>query len=49
MLQPKRASLRFILDSFDPNMSRFISRLLTLDPDERPSAEEALNDPWLVS
>jgi serine/threonine protein kinase len=49
VLQPKRSSLQFILDSFDPQMSRFISKLLTLDPDERPSAEEALNDPWLVS
>jgi len=26
-----------------------VSRLLTIDPDERPTAEEALQHPWIVS
>jgi len=31
-----------------PDFIRFVSRLLTLDPEERVSAAEALLDPWLT-
>ena len=27
----------------------FVSKLLTIDPDRRPSAAEALNHPWIES
>ena len=27
----------------------FVSKLLTVDPDSRPSAAEALNHPWITS
>jgi len=27
----------------------FVSKLLTIDPDRRPSATEALNHPWITS
>lgn len=27
----------------------FVSKLLTIDPDARPSAAEALNHPWITS
>ena len=26
----------------------FVGRLLTIDPDSRPTAEEALNHPWML-
>lgn len=34
-------------DSLSPHAQDFISRLLNVDPDQRPSAEQALGHPWL--
>lgn len=49
ILQPRISSLASVLDSFDPTMVDFVEKLLTLDPEKRYTAEEALQHPWLSS
>src|SRR5688572_17977491 len=34
--------------SSTPEVKDFISKLLTYDPEKRPSAEEALQHPWIL-
>lgn len=46
-LIPKRTTLRHRVPMGDPGFIDFVSQLLTVDPDKRPSAAEALNHPWL--
>ncbi|KAG9394759.1 Protein kinase domain [Carpediemonas membranifera] len=47
-LVPKRTSLRERLGIHDEMAVRFIERLLQVDPAKRPTALEALQDPWLT-
>jgi serine/threonine protein kinase len=47
ILLPKRTSLRHRVPSGDEGFLDFLSYLLTPDPAQRPSAEEALAHPWL--
>lgn len=47
VLTPNPSNLNLILDSFDPQMADFVSMLLSLDPQKRPSADKALRHPWL--
>ncbi|BDA40915.1 probable dual specificity tyrosine-phosphorylation-regulated kinase at C-terminar half [Coccomyxa sp. Obi] len=46
-LHPKRTSLRKRVPEADQGCLDFLAFLLTVDPDKRPSAEEALQHPWL--
>ena len=43
---PKQSSLLFRLNSADSFFVDFLKRLLTVDPNNRPSAREAMNHPW---
>ncbi|GBF94468.1 hypothetical protein Rsub_07002 [Raphidocelis subcapitata] len=47
LLIPKRTSLRHRVPCGDEGFVDFLSYLLTPDPAERPTAEEALAHPWL--
>lgn len=47
LLIPKRTSLRHRVPLGDEGFVDFLSYLLTPDPGERPTAEEALAHPWL--
>jgi serine/threonine protein kinase len=47
LLLPKRTSLRHRVPAADDGFLDFLSYLLTPDPTQRPSAEEALQHPWL--
>jgi serine/threonine protein kinase len=49
VLTPNTSNLNILLDSFDPEMADFVSSLLSLDPQKRPSADIALSHPWLQS
>ena len=46
-LIPKKTSLKHRLPIGDPEFVEFIRFLLTIDPDKRPTASEALNHPWM--
>lgn len=45
---PKRSCLKKRLHCQDDNFVDFVKTLLTIDPNNRPSAKEALNHPWLT-
>lgn len=46
-LHPKRTSLRKRVPEADQGCLDFLGYLLIADPDKRPSADEALQHPWL--
>jgi hypothetical protein len=46
-MTPQRTSLRVRLACDDAGFLDFMAALLTLDPNERPSAATALQHPWL--
>jgi serine/threonine protein kinase len=46
-LRPKRTSLRARVPEADAGCLDFLGSLLTIDPEQRPSAEQALHHPWL--
>jgi len=48
-IKPKRTSLRSRLKCEDPTFVDFVGSLLTLRPEKRPSASEALRHPFLAS
>lgn len=48
LLYPKRSSLAARVRAQDPLFLDLLSRLLSLHPDARPTAEEALSHPWLI-
>lgn len=48
VLRPKRTTLAARLPAADEGMLDFIECLLHPDPNKRPSAEEALQHPWLA-
>ena len=43
------SALKFLQDKKRAQFVDFVSKLLTIDPDSRPSAAEALNHPWITS
>eukprot|EP00899_Mesostigma_viride_P013059 jgi/Mesvir1/21754/Mv04159-RA.1 len=47
ILHPKLSSLAHRVPQADKELLDFMSQLLQVDPDKRPSAEEALAHPWL--
>eukprot|EP00698_Gefionella_okellyi_P005761 TRINITY_DN1521_c0_g1_i1.p1 TRINITY_DN1521_c0_g1~~TRINITY_DN1521_c0_g1_i1.p1 ORF type:complete len:504 (+),score=102.28 TRINITY_DN1521_c0_g1_i1:27-1514(+) len=49
LLVPKRTSLGDRLHDADPLFVEFVGLLLKLNPDERPTATEALQHPWLTT
>lgn len=49
LLYPKRTSLAARIRTPDALFLDFLSRLLALHPDARPTAEEALASPWLIA
>lgn len=48
LLAPQRSCLRVRLGAADAVFLDFLASLLALDPDERPSAAQALRHPWLT-
>ena len=48
LLRPKRTSLAARVPKADPACVSFLEALLSIDPDCRPTAEEALLHPWLT-
>lgn len=46
-LTPKKTSLRHRLPMGDQGFIEFVSYLLAVNPERRPTASEALNHPWL--
>ena len=44
---PKRTTLKHRLPMADAGFIQFLTSLLQVDPDKRPTATEALNHPWL--
>jgi calcium-dependent protein kinase len=58
MSEPMRTNRRILTGDYSfkqfpaatsPGAMAFVAKLLTVDPEKRPSATEALEDPWLVS
>ena len=49
LLQPKGTSLRHRLDTDDELFLSFVGSLLCLNPDDRPTAEQALQHPWIAT
>mmetsp|Transcript_50465 Transcript_50465/g.96405 ORF Transcript_50465/g.96405 Transcript_50465/m.96405 type:complete len:683 (-) Transcript_50465:537-2585(-) len=47
ILHPKHTSLAHRLQGAHPEFVEFLSFLLTVDPDHRPNATQALQHPWL--
>ena len=43
----KGVSLQALTKVEDAGLLGFLTSLLSIDPDQRPTAAEALNDPWL--
>ena len=48
MLRPKRTSLARRVPEGDEGLLSFLAALLQPDPTRRPTAEEALQHPWLL-
>lgn len=46
-LKPKHTSLSHRLAGADQGFVEFVAHLLNVDPSRRPSAEAALQHPWL--
>ncbi len=46
-LRPKRTSLGARVREADAGCLDFLASLLTVDPDQRPTASAALHHPWL--
>uniref|UniRef100_A0A0D3JS64 Protein kinase domain-containing protein n=1 Tax=Emiliania huxleyi (strain CCMP1516) TaxID=280463 RepID=A0A0D3JS64_EMIH1 len=49
LLRPKPSSLRHRLHSDDKLFLSFVGSLLKVDPDQRPTAQQALQHPWIAS
>jgi len=49
LLYPKKTTLAKRLHTDDEDFLDFVSQLLQMDPSRRPTAEEALGHPWIVS
>ena len=49
LLRPKQTSLRARCHTDDELFLSFVGSLLSLDPACRPTAEQALNHPWLAT
>ena len=49
LLKPKRTSLRARCHTDDELFLSFVGSLLTVDPNDRPTAEQALLHPWLAN
>ncbi|KAK3253296.1 hypothetical protein CYMTET_37450 [Cymbomonas tetramitiformis] len=49
ILHPKHTHLKYRLPGADPLFVDFVSYLLTVDPDKRPTAAEALQHKWLTT
>jgi len=49
LLRPKETSLRARLHTEDPLFLSFVGSLLQIDPDDRPTAAQALNHPWITT
>ncbi len=47
LLHPKKTSLAARIRTDDPLFLDFLARLLTMHPEARPTAEQALAHPWL--
>jgi len=47
IIQPKITSLSARVKTTDPGFLHFLRALLTVDPQKRPTAEQALGHPWL--
>jgi len=48
ILVPKKSSLKHRVRTKDPVFLDFIRSLLEIDPDKRPSADEAMKHPWFT-
>jgi len=48
LIVPKRTSLRMRMHCDDPLFIDFVTQLLQLRPQDRPTASEALRHPWLT-
>jgi len=46
-MTPRRSNLRIRLECEDAGFLDFVSALLSLDPEARPTAAQALQHPWL--
>ena len=49
LLRPKLSSLRKRLHTDDELFLSFVGSLLRINPDERPTAAQALQHPWLAT
>jgi dual specificity tyrosine-phosphorylation-regulated kinase 2/3/4 len=49
LLRPKRTSLAARLHTDDELFLSFVGSLLRVDPAERPTAEQALQHPWITT
>lgn len=48
LMHPRRTNLRLRLGCSDPDFLDFVSAMLAIDPDKRPTAAQALKHPWLT-
>ena len=49
LLRPKQTSLRARCHTDDELFLSFVGSLLAVDPDQRPTAQQALQHPWLAT
>ena len=47
LLRPKRTSLKHRIPEADDGCIEFVRHLLSVDPKTRPTAQQALQHPWL--